>query len=186
MWTHTNVFYISYIYKPATSSHVKPGLFETTTLTLLLASSRMFSFRKSSRTVIPELVLQYIPECQRFPKFVASQVHNLESSRIRQLQGLAGSRLRAIACSRLRDFESSGVQFTAHSWLRDFANSRLQIFMSSLPLKTCITNFISLDVSRVTSFHEFPNTRLNWRFDLTHYKTTHDNPGVHGWPHSPR
>jgi hypothetical protein len=37
--THTNVFYISYIYKSATSSHVKPGLFETTTLTLLLASS---------------------------------------------------------------------------------------------------------------------------------------------------
>jgi hypothetical protein len=37
--THTNVFYISYIYKPATSSHVEPGLFETTTLTLLLASS---------------------------------------------------------------------------------------------------------------------------------------------------
>jgi hypothetical protein len=36
---HTNVFYISYIHKPATSSHVKPGLFETTTLTLLLASS---------------------------------------------------------------------------------------------------------------------------------------------------
>jgi hypothetical protein len=36
---HTIVFYISYIYKPATSSHVKPGLFETTTLTLLLASS---------------------------------------------------------------------------------------------------------------------------------------------------
>jgi hypothetical protein len=27
-----------------------------------------------------------------------------------------------------------------------------------LPLKTCITNFISLDVSRVTGFHEFPNT----------------------------
>jgi hypothetical protein len=37
--THTDVFYISYIYKPATSSHVEPGLFETTTLTLLLASS---------------------------------------------------------------------------------------------------------------------------------------------------
>jgi hypothetical protein len=36
---HTQMyFYISYIYKPATSSHAKPGLFETTTLTLLLAS----------------------------------------------------------------------------------------------------------------------------------------------------
>jgi hypothetical protein len=30
---YMNVFYISYIYKPATSSHTKPGLFETTYLT---------------------------------------------------------------------------------------------------------------------------------------------------------
>jgi hypothetical protein len=37
--THKNVFYISYIYKSATSSHVESGLFETTTLTLLLARS---------------------------------------------------------------------------------------------------------------------------------------------------
>jgi hypothetical protein len=34
--TYMNVFFISYIYKPATSSHAKPGLFETTSLTLLL------------------------------------------------------------------------------------------------------------------------------------------------------
>jgi hypothetical protein len=37
--TYMNVFFISYIYKPATSSHSKPGLFETTTLTLLLTNS---------------------------------------------------------------------------------------------------------------------------------------------------
>jgi hypothetical protein len=36
---YKNVFYISYIYKPATSSHIKPGLFETTSLTLLLTDS---------------------------------------------------------------------------------------------------------------------------------------------------
>jgi hypothetical protein len=36
---YMNVFYISYIYKPATSSHTKPGLFETTSLTLLLTDS---------------------------------------------------------------------------------------------------------------------------------------------------
>jgi hypothetical protein len=34
--TYMNVFCISYIYKPATSSHTKPGLFETMSLTLLL------------------------------------------------------------------------------------------------------------------------------------------------------
>jgi hypothetical protein len=37
--THMNVFYISYIYKPATSSHTKPGLFETTSLTWLPTNS---------------------------------------------------------------------------------------------------------------------------------------------------
>jgi hypothetical protein len=37
-------------------------------------------------------------------------------------------------------------------------SSRFQIFASSLLLKTCITNFINLDVSRVTGFPEFPNT----------------------------
>jgi hypothetical protein len=37
--TYMNVFYISYIYKPATSSHTKPGLFETMSLTLLLTDS---------------------------------------------------------------------------------------------------------------------------------------------------
>jgi hypothetical protein len=36
---YMNVFYISYIYKPATSSHAKPGLFEKTSLTLLLTGS---------------------------------------------------------------------------------------------------------------------------------------------------
>jgi hypothetical protein len=72
--------------------------------------------------------------------------------------GLTGSRFRAIVRSRFRGFESSGVQSTAHSRLQDFVSSRLQIFVSSLPLKTCITNFINLDVSRVTGFSEFPNT----------------------------
>jgi hypothetical protein len=37
--TYMNVFYISYIYKLATSSHAKPRLFEATSLTWLLASS---------------------------------------------------------------------------------------------------------------------------------------------------
>jgi hypothetical protein len=36
---YMNVFFISYIYKHATSSHPKPELFETTTLTLLLTCS---------------------------------------------------------------------------------------------------------------------------------------------------
>jgi hypothetical protein len=83
---------------------------------------------------------------------MALSLHEFATSR------LAGSRFRAIARSRFRGFESSGVQSTARSRLRDFVSYRLQIFVSSLPLKTCITNFINLDVSRVTGFPEFPNT----------------------------
>jgi hypothetical protein len=156
--TYTNVFYISYIYQPATSSHAKPRLFETTTLTLLLASSQIPPFRKSSCVVTPEFVFHHIPEFHRFPKFVALQVHGFESLRIRDFGALAGSRFRAITRSRLRGFEGSGLQITAHSRLQNFVSSSLQIFASSLPLKSCITNFINLDVSRVTGFYEFPNT----------------------------
>jgi hypothetical protein len=36
---YMNAFYISHIYKPATGSHTKLGLFETTSLTLLLTDS---------------------------------------------------------------------------------------------------------------------------------------------------
>jgi hypothetical protein len=82
---HTNVFYISYIYKLATSSHAKPGLFWDDNFDF---ASRWFVnalVRKFSCTVIPELVLHHIPEFRRFPKFVASQVQGFESSRIRNL-----------------------------------------------------------------------------------------------------
>jgi hypothetical protein len=41
--TYKNVFFISHIYKPASSSHSKPGLFGTTTLTLLLPRFVNFS-----------------------------------------------------------------------------------------------------------------------------------------------
>jgi hypothetical protein len=123
--------------------------------------------------VIPELVLHHTPEFHRFPKFVALQVHGFESLRIRDFEAsrvqnpdvarsrprdFAGSRFHTIARSRLRDFESSRFQTTARSRLRDFGSSRFQIFASSLLLKTYFTNFINLDVSRVTGFPEFPST----------------------------
>jgi hypothetical protein len=99
---------------------------------------------------------------------------NFTDSRSSRLRGFVGSRFQAIARSRLRGFESSGFQIFASSRLRDFvsfrfqifASSRLrdfmsfrfQIFASSLLLKIYITNFINLDVSRVTGFPEFPKT----------------------------
>jgi hypothetical protein len=54
---YMNVFYISYIYKPTTSSHIKPGLFEMTSLTWLPTDSSISPFRKSSYTVTSELEL---------------------------------------------------------------------------------------------------------------------------------
>jgi hypothetical protein len=42
---YMNVFYISYIYKPSTSSHTKTGLFETTSLTWLPTDSWISPFR---------------------------------------------------------------------------------------------------------------------------------------------
>jgi hypothetical protein len=36
---YMTVFYIPYIYKPATSSHIKPRLFDVTSLTWLLTNS---------------------------------------------------------------------------------------------------------------------------------------------------
>jgi hypothetical protein len=93
---------------------------------------------------------------------------------IPEVCGSAGSRLWVFTNSRLRGFESSGFQTIVRSRLRDvvsfrfqiFASSRLwdfvsfrfQIFAGSLLLKTYITNFINLDVSRVTCFPKFPNT----------------------------
>jgi hypothetical protein len=126
-------FYISYIYKPATSSHAKPGLFETTTLTLLLASSWISPFKKSSRTVTPELVLHHIPEFHRFPKFVAPQVHGFESLRIRnfeasQVQDFKPSRVRDSEASRVRDSRPPRVRDSETSWVPDSRSSRVLCF----------------------------------------------------------
>jgi hypothetical protein len=126
-------FYISYIYKPATSSHAKPRLFETTTLTLLLASSWISPFKKSSRTVTPELVLHHIPEFHRFPKFVAPQVHGFESLRIRnfeasQVQDFKPSRVRDSEASRVRDSRPPRVRDSETSWVPDSRSSRVLCF----------------------------------------------------------
>jgi hypothetical protein len=123
----------------------------------------------------PELDLQQIPEFRRLSKFVTLQVHGFESLRNSRLRGFTGSRFQTIARSRsrdfagsrfhtivrsrLRDFMSSRFQIFASSRLRDFMSSRFQIFASSLLLKTYFTNFINLDVLRVTGFPEFPNTK---------------------------
>jgi hypothetical protein len=66
--TYKNVFFASYIYKPATSSHSKPRLFGTTTLTLLLTGSRISLFDTSELDFrqIPELAILQNSWLRRF------------------------------------------------------------------------------------------------------------------------
>jgi hypothetical protein len=97
--TYMNVFYISYIYKLATSSHAKPELFEATSLTWLLAGSRVSPFRKSPSAVTSELGLQQIPEFRRLPiswsrRFMIPGLHRITTSRASQVQGFRSSQVR--------------------------------------------------------------------------------------------
>jgi hypothetical protein len=97
--TYMNVFYISYIYKLATSSHAKPGLFEAMSLTWLLAGSRVSPFRKSLYAATSELGLQRIPEFRRLAiswsrRFMILGLHRIAASRASQVQGFRSSWIR--------------------------------------------------------------------------------------------
>jgi hypothetical protein len=127
---YMNVFYISYIYKPATSSHTKPGLFETTSLTWLPTDSWISPSRKSSYVVTSELDLQQIPELRRFPiswfrRFMTPGLRKFTTSGLRRFKipdlhkfatpSFTGLGLRIFASSQLRasqvqGFGSSQVQ----------------------------------------------------------------------------
>jgi hypothetical protein len=140
---YMNVFYIPYIYKPATSSHAKPGLLETTSLTLLLPGSWISPFRKSSCVMTSELDVQQILELHRLPiswlqvhgfgplrvrDFEASQVQDFRSSHVRDF---VASQVQDSGSSHVRDSEASQVQDSRSSHVRDFATSQVQDSRSS-------------------------------------------------------
>jgi hypothetical protein len=93
-----------------------------------------------------------------------------------RFRGFAGSWLRVFTCSRpqgLRGFKipdlhkfatpsfvGPGLRIFASSRFRSFTGSRFQIFTGSRFLITHFTNFVKLDVSRVTGFPKFLNTNL--------------------------
>jgi hypothetical protein len=89
------------------------------------------------------------------PNSTSSRFLNFTDPRFR---GFTGSWLRVFTSLLLRSFTGLRFQIFAHSRLRSFVGSRFQIFASSIFLKTYFTNFINLNVSRVTRFPEFPNT----------------------------
>jgi hypothetical protein len=77
---------------------------------------------------------------------VVSQVHHFGPSQVHDLRGFADSRFQGLGSSQVRDFGASQIQDS-----RSFTGSRF--------LKTHFTNFVKLDVSRVTGFPKFPNMR---------------------------
>jgi hypothetical protein len=113
--SYMNVFYISYIYKLATSSHAKPGHFEAMSLTWLLAGSPVFPFRKSSYAATSELELQRTPEFRRLPiwwfrRFMTRGLHRFATSGASLVQGFRSSQVRDSRASQVQVFRSSQVR----------------------------------------------------------------------------
>jgi hypothetical protein len=142
MWTHIRTsFRPLHIYKSTTSSHSKPGLFGTTTLTLLLPwfvdvftqNSRIRSLTDSrnglrfsadsrvSQRLSPEQSLHWIPELE-----------DLRNPGRQQL------RFRASACSWLHIFAEPSFPNSAHLRTRDFAGLRVPAFANFLPLQNIL------------------------------------------------
>jgi hypothetical protein len=115
--TYKNVFSISHIYTPTTSSHSKPGLFGTTTLTLLLAGSWISPFATSELDFrqIPELAILWNSWLRRFDTpgfrmFTTPRLHRFEIPDDRMFATLRLRRFeiienRMFATLRLRRFE---------------------------------------------------------------------------------
>jgi hypothetical protein len=157
---YMNVFYISYIYKPATSSHTKPGLFEMTSLTLLLTNSWIFPFRKSSCAVTSELNLQQIPEFRRPPiswscRFMTSGLHEFATSKLRRFEI---PDLRTFATSELHRFKIPNLRTFATSELRRFKIPDLRKFVTSEIRRFKIPDLRKFDIPE-NLFHEFHKPR---------------------------
>jgi hypothetical protein len=83
---------------------------------------------------------------------MASSLYKFTTSRLRRFKI---SSHRVFATLRLREFGIPDHRAFTTPRLREF---QIPDHREFLLLKTCITNFINLDVSRVTGFPEFPNT----------------------------
>jgi hypothetical protein len=131
---YTNVFYISYIYKPATSSHTKSELFETASLTWLLTDSRISPFRKSSCAATSELDLQQILKFRRLPiswfcRFMTSSLHKFATLELRRfkipdLRKFTTSELRRFKIPDLRRFKILENSFHEFHTTRRFEGDR--------------------------------------------------------------
>jgi hypothetical protein len=126
---YKNVFFIRHIYKSATSSHSKPGLFGTTTLTLLL---RRFvnvitrDTRTGSSTDSRIGLRFFIGSC------MSSRVTpDLGPRRIPESAVLRSSRHRQLEVPGFRMFVTLFLHRVKIPKLRTFANPRLHRFQAS-------------------------------------------------------
>jgi hypothetical protein len=157
--SYMNVIYISYIYKLATSSHAKPGLIEATSLTWLLAGSRVFPFRKSSYAATSKLELQWTPEFRRLPiswfrRFMTPGLHRFATPELRRFKAL---NLHRFAAPELRRFKALDLHRFATPEPRRFKALDLHRFAISE-----LRRFENPDLHRFkipeNSFHEFRRT----------------------------
>jgi hypothetical protein len=150
MWTCTCMSFTSHTFTSLPLVHTQNSDFLRRRLWLCFLLVRESSHSGNLRAPwLPNL------SSSRLPNFTDSRFHDFAGSWLRvftssRLRGFAGSWLRVFTSSRLRGFVGSR--------LRIIARSRLLGFASSLFLKTYFTNFMNLDVSRVTGFPEFPNS----------------------------
>jgi hypothetical protein len=165
---YMNIFYISYIYKPTTSSHTKPGLFETTSLTWLLTDSWISPLRKSSCAATSELELQRTPEFCRLPiswfcRFMtsgASQVQDFRSSQVRnfgasQVRDSGSLQVQDSWASRAQDSRSSQVQDSWASQVLSFRSPQVRDFGAS---QVQDSRFHRFEIPE-NLFHEFHKSR---------------------------
>jgi hypothetical protein len=119
-----------------------------------LCGSKTSDLRKSAtselrRFEIPDLRKSATSEIRRF------EIPDLRKFKIPELRGLKFPDLRRFKIPELRRSRASDLRKFTTSELHRF---KIPDFASSSFLKTHSTNFIRLDVSRVTDFPEFPNT----------------------------
>jgi hypothetical protein len=136
--TYKNVFFTQYIYKSATSSHSKPGLFGTTTLTLLIhwfvnvfPRDSRFESSANSRIGLASPPVRACPRA-RLPNWVLSRFPNRRSS---EFGAIASSRFWASACSWPHRFTSQDSRTSHFREFEAFIGSRLPKIVSFLPLK---------------------------------------------------
>jgi hypothetical protein len=159
-------FSTQHIYKSATSSHSKPGLFGTTTLTLLLPwFVNVFAWNSRTRSSADSRIGPCFPagSCMSTRLSPEQGLHQIPESAVLRSSGYRQLRFRASACSWLRLLAESRFP---NSHIREFETSQVSGFWESrIPCswKTCFENFVNLNVSRVTGFPEFPNTLKHFR-----------------------